>query len=65
MPAPIRILPMHGMTGAYDVRRIEGKVLIHLGDVWRDGHEWVARKHGGTISTGHRIRRDAIAELSV
>jgi hypothetical protein len=66
MARTIRILPViHSVTGdqLYSIRRVDGSVLIHIGDVWRDGREWVARKHGTLIITAHRTRRDAVAHL--
>lgn len=59
----IRILPIHGMTGAYDVRRMESKVLVHLGDVFRQSNgEWTAQPRNG-VTTRHATRRDAVAAL--
>jgi hypothetical protein len=59
----IRILPIHGMTGAYDIRQVDGAVLIHLGDVKRDGREWTAQPRNGA-TTRHATRRDAVAALT-
>jgi len=53
------------VDGGYDVRRLEGKVLIHIGMVHRaSSHRWVATRPGTQATTEHRTRRDAIAELS-